>query len=269
MGEPVEITQVKLSETRYSICTFVTLRSQYDEMVESFVSHGFAYDDCEYLYIDNSEKNHYEAYAGINKFLTIAKGRYVIICHQDLLLLEDDRKKLDAVLEELDRLDPNWGVCGNGGGIYPGRLALRVTDPHGDNQFTERLPIKVRGLDENFLIVRRDANLAVSRDLHGFHLYGTDLCIVAHFLGYTTYVVDFHLRHLSPGPKGPTFDAVRSAMIAKYNRSLRPQMVTTTTTTVFLGRQAVLSAVLNSFVVLGIAKRLGRFAAGLRPGGNS
>jgi hypothetical protein len=165
MGEPVEITQVKLSETRYSICTFVTLRSQYDEMIESFVSHGFAYDDCEYLYIDNSEKNHYEAYAGINKFLTIAKG-----------------------------------------------------------------------------------------------------CIVAHFLGYTTYVVDFHLRHLSPGPKGPTFDAVRSAMIAKYNRSLRPQMVTTTTTTVFLGRQVVLSAVLNSFVVLGIARRLGRFAAGLRPG---
>jgi hypothetical protein len=183
--------------------------------------------------------------------------------------LEDDRKKLDAVIEELDQLDPNWGVCGNGGGIHPGRLALRVTDPHGDDQFTERLPIKVRGLDENFLVARRDANLTVSRDLHGFHLYGADLCIVAHFLGYTTYVVDFHLRHLSHGVKGPTFDPVRSALITKYDRSLRPQMVTTPSTTVFLGNRAFLSSVLNSFVVLGIAKRLGRLAARLRPRGDS
>jgi hypothetical protein len=172
MGEPKDITEIKLSEIRYSICTFVTRHSQYNDMVESFVSHGFSYDDCEYLYIDNSETNHYEAYAGINKFLAISKGLYIIICHQDVLLLQDDRKKLDAVIEELDQLDPNWGVCGNGGGIHPGRLALRVTDPHGDDQFTERLPIKVRGLDENFLVARRDANLTVSRDLHGFHLYG-------------------------------------------------------------------------------------------------
>ena len=124
----------------------------------------------------------------------------------------------------------------------------RLTDPHGDDQFTERLPIKVRGLDENFLIARRDANLAVSRDLHGFHLYGADLCIVAHFLGYTTYVVDFHLRHLSYGVKGPTFDPVRQALIAKYDRSLRPQMVTTPSTTVFLGNRTFLGSILNSFV---------------------
>jgi hypothetical protein len=269
MGEPKDITEIKLSEIRYSICTFVTRHSQYNDMVESFVSHGFSYDDCEYLYIDNSETNHYEAYAGINKFLAISKGLYIIVCHQDLLLLQDGRKKLDAVIEELDQLDPNWGVCGNGGGIHPGRLALRVTDPHGDDQFTERLPIKVRGLDENFLVARRDANLTVSRDLHGFHLYGADLCIVAHFLGYTTYVVDFHLRHLSHGVKGPTFDPVRSALITKYDRSLRPQMVTTPSTTVFLGNRAFLSSVLNSFVVLGIAKRLGRLAARLRPRGDS
>ena len=269
MGEPKDITEIKLSEIRYSICTFVTRHSQYNDMVESFVSHGFSYDDCEYLYIDNSETNHYEAYAGINKFLALSKGLYIIICHQDLLLLQDDRKKLDTVIEELNQLDPNWGVCGNGGGIHPGRLALRVTDPHGDDQFTERLPIKVRGLDENFLVARRDANLTVSRDLHGFHLYGADLCIVAHFLGYTTYVVDFHLRHLSHGVKGPTFDPVRSALITKYDRSLRPQMVTTPSTTVFLGNRAFLSSVLNSFVVLGIAKRLGRLAARLRPQSDS
>jgi hypothetical protein len=269
MGEPKDITEIESSEVKYSICTFVTHHSQYNEMVESFVSHGFSYDDCEYLYIDNSQSNRIEAFAGINKFLTMAKGAYILFCHQDLLLLQDDRKKLDAVIKDLDRLDPNWGVCGNGGGVHPGRLALRVTDPHGNDQFTERLPIKVRGLDENFLIVRRDANLAVSRNLHGFHLYGADLCIVAHFLGYSTYVIDFHLRHLSYGVKGPTFAPLRSAMIAKYGRALRPQLVTTPTTTVFLGNGTFVSFILNSFVVLGIARRLGRLAARRRSRGSS
>jgi hypothetical protein len=269
MDQPKDITETKSSEIRYSICTFVTRHSQYNDMVESFVSHGFSYGDCEYLYIDNSEANRCEAYAGINKFLTTARGLDVIICHQDLLLLEDDRTKLDSVIRELDEFDPNWGVCGNGGGIHPGRLALRVTDPHGDDQFTERLPIRVRGLDENFLIVQRDANLAVSRDLQGFHLYGADLCLVAHFLGYTTHVVDFHLRHLSYGVKGPTFGPVRQALIAKYDRALRPQMVTTPSTTVFLGNRAFLGSILNSSLVLGIARRLGRFAARRRPRGDS
>jgi hypothetical protein len=156
-----------------------------------------------------------------------------------------------------------------GAAFIRGRLALRLTDPHGDDQFTERLPIKVRGLDENFLIVRRDANLAVSRDLHGFHLYGADLCIVAHFLGYSTYVIDFHLRHLSRGVKGPTFDPLRSAMIAKYSRSLRPQMITTPSTTVFLGNRTFVGFILNSFVGLTVARRLGHFASTRRSRGKS
>lgn len=120
MGEPKDITESEASEVKYSICTFVNRHSQYNEMVNSFVSHGFSYADCEYLYIDNSQSNCIEAFAGINKFLTIAEGRYILFCHQDLLLLQDDRKKLDAVLKDLDQLDPNWGVCGNGGGVYPG-----------------------------------------------------------------------------------------------------------------------------------------------------
>ncbi len=86
MGEPKDITEIRLSEIRYSICTFMTRHSQYNEMVESFVSHGFSYDDCEYLYIDNSQTNRIDAFAGINKFLTIARGIYIVFCHQDLLL---------------------------------------------------------------------------------------------------------------------------------------------------------------------------------------
>jgi hypothetical protein len=260
VGEPQNIADIKESSVIYSFCTFVTQFGQYDELVKSFVDHGFSYNDCEYIYIDNSEGNQYDAYRGINKFLTTASGRYVIICHQDVLLIDDGRQKLDAVLKELDRIDPSWGVCGNGGGVYPGRLALRLSDPHGENQFTARLPQRVSGLDENFLVVRRDANLAVSADLKGFHLYGTDICIVAQLLGYTAYVVDFHLRHLSSGAGKykPDFAELRSALIAKYRRVMRPRTATTTTTAVYLGGPTAVSSVLNAVLATSIPRRFDR-----------
>jgi hypothetical protein len=265
MDEPINIANIKDSRVVYSICTFVTKFEQYKDLVKSFVNHDFTYIDCEYIYVDNSGKNQYDAYSGINKLLTTATGRYIVICHQDILLIDDGREKLDAVLMELDRIDPSWGVCGNGGGVYPGRLAIRLTDPHGDNQFTEPLPRRVSGLDENFLVVRRDANLAVSADLKGFHLYGTDICIVAQLLGYTAYVVDFHLRHLSKGDKArratanePSFAEIRSALIAKYRRAMRPRIATTTTTAVYLGRSTALSPVLNALLATSIPRRLGR-----------
>ena len=121
MSAPISITDIKESGIAYSICTFVTRFGQYKDLVKSFVDHGFSYDDCQYIYIDNSEKIQYDDYQGINKFLTTARGRYIVICHQDVLLIDDGRQKLDAILRELDRIDPYRAICGNGGGVYPGR----------------------------------------------------------------------------------------------------------------------------------------------------
>jgi hypothetical protein len=51
---------------------------------------------------------------------------------------------------------------------------------------------RVFSLDENFIV----AHLGISRDLYGFHFYGTDLCLAAHTLCYNTYVIDLHLWHI-------------------------------------------------------------------------
>ena len=53
------------------------------------------------------------------------------------------------------------------------------------------LPAKVHTVDENFIVVRRATNLSLSHDLDGFHLYGTDLCVIADILGGNCYVIDF------------------------------------------------------------------------------
>ena len=233
---PIDVEPTCLNERaprsgiRFSICTLVTDLQQYHEMVQSLKDGGFGTEDCEYLYFDNSRANAADAFAGYNQFLTEARGAYAILCHQDIALLNDGRSVLERRLQELDRLDPNWGLCGNAGATGEGRLAIRITDPHGADQALGPFPARVVALDENFIVARRQANLALSHDLTGFHLYGADLCTIADILGRSAYVIDFHLHHKSAGKSDGGFYQARLAMMRKYARALRPRWVNTTCT---------------------------------------
>jgi hypothetical protein len=230
LAEPRRADEIGRGPVRFSICTLVTDRAEYAEMVASFRGGGFRGRDCEYLYLDNSGGNAFDAFDGYNLFLTVATGEYIVLCHQDILLLEAGREALEERLAELDALDPKWALCGNAGGTASGDVAIRISDPHGENRSVGRFPALATALDENFILVRRDANLAVSHDLGGYHLYGADLCILADVLGRTAYVIDFHLRHKSGGNIDAVFYAARRAMIAKYRRAFRPRWVATTCT---------------------------------------
>jgi hypothetical protein len=231
---------------RYSICTLVSRPAQYAEMVESFRSGGFDGPDCEFLYLDNSCGNAFDAYAGNNLFLSVARGELIILCHQDVLLLQEGRQDLDAVLDELTRQHPNWGACGNAGGGDDGQVAIRITDPHGVDQRIGPFPAKVQSLDENFIIVRRSANMGFSADLNGFHFYGTDICLIAEILGYSCYVIDFHIFHKSAGFLDKQFFRARDHLIRKYRRAFRARYVSTTCTTVYLSGLPLLGRFLNS-----------------------
>ena len=213
---------------RYSICTLVSRPAEYRAMAQSFAAVGFGPPDCEFLFLDNSAGNRFDAYAGYNIFLRAARGDYVVLCHQDVRLLSDGRERLDAVIAELDSLDPHWGLFGNAGGLRSGNLAIRISDPHGENVAQGGpFPVACQTLDENFIVVRAAANLAVSNDLHGFHLYGTDMCMLASILGYSAYIVDFHLRHESEGVIDAVFARALADLVAKYARTKRPAFVTT------------------------------------------
>ena len=234
--EPVRVSdRAREAEIRYSICTLVTDLHEYQEMVRSLEEGGFGATDCEYLYVDNSGGNTADAFTGYNSFLTHARGDYIILCHQDILLLQDNRTVLETRLQELDHLDPAWAICGNAGATGTGELVIRITDPHGEDQARGSFPARVSSVDENFIVVRRDANLALSHDLAGFHLYGADLCIIADILGRSAYVVDFHLRHKSGGVPNRGFYQTRLALMRKYARALRPRWISTTCTHFRLG----------------------------------
>lgn len=215
-------------ELAFTIATLVTDPEQYSAMRASFAERGFTDADCEFLFIDNSGVTQTCAYTGLNRALNQARGKFVILCHQDVRLNEHGRAELEARLLELETIDPAWALVGNAGGAAPGQLAVRISDPHGANQKVGDLPARVASLDENFILVKREANLAFSRDLSGFHFYGADICTLADILGWSAYVIDFHLHHLSPGNPNRDFEIQKEAFRSKWSQALRPRWIQTT-----------------------------------------
>ncbi len=189
-------------------------------MVESFRGKGFGA-DCEFIYADNTQGNSFDGFTGYNTFLTHAQGDFVILCHQDVLLLEDGRDELDRKLAELSAIDPLWAVCGNAGGKSDGNAAISISDPKQANNRRGPFPSAVTALDENFMVVRRAANLGLTPILSGFHLYAVDLCISAAALSMNVYVIDFHLLHKGLGKRDNSFFEIRDKLQAVRGRHQR------------------------------------------------
>jgi len=223
------------SRFRYSICTLVNQPDEYRAMLESFVSAGFDPAFCEYLYIDNSAGTKADAFAGYNAFLNAAQGEHIILCHQDILVNHDRLEQLEACIHEMDQVDPAWALLGNAGGVRVGEIVNRLTDPKGSHD-TGLFPIKIRSLDENFILAKRSANLCLSHDLSGFHLYGTDLCLVAEILGRTAWVINFNLHHKSPGKLDASFFRLGKRLMDKYKRVYQGGTVQTTLTVLSVSR---------------------------------
>ncbi len=269
--DAVEIDEMKTPERpEFSVCTFVTDKNQYAGMLASFRNAGFGDDCCEYLYIDNTDSNKYSAYSGIHRFFRSAGGRYLIVCHQDIRLDFDHIDDLRRIIREMNRYDPDWAILGNAGGAAPGKIVVRITDRHyGKDAKIGHFPARVSSLDENFILVRTDAGIGISHDLSGFHMYGTDLCQIASVLGYSAYVVDFHLRHIggeSFGQIGKKTDespdglyGIRSELIRKYTRAFRPRWIQSTCTVVHISGSSLRNFWANRKFIYSIRKRLHRW----------
>ncbi len=205
----------------FTIGTLVTKLDQYSAMVESFVQGGFTSECCDYLYVNNISGNRFDAYSGLNQIIAKAKTPYIILCHQDLTLIEDGYDELLARLAELDRTDPLWAVAGNAGGTGKGQYAVHITNRSGSITQTGTLPARAESLDENFLVLKRASGVGFSQDLAGFHFYGTDLVVQAELRGGSAYAIDFHLHHHGEGKMDREFFEAELALVEKYARQFR------------------------------------------------
>ncbi|WP_186755425.1 glycosyltransferase [Echinicola salinicaeni] len=260
-----KITEVKEFPYQYSVCTLVTDHTEYNEMKASCLKAGFGEDVCEYLIIDNSNGNSIDAYKGLNLFLQKAQGKYIIICHQDIYFHDDRREILEQKIAELDLQDPMWGVIGNAGRVNMKYFARNLKQGTEGIDFTEKdSPIQVMSVDENFMLVKNEANLSLSADLQGFHMYGPDLCLIAHILGYHVYVIDFNLIHKSDGNLNNTFMKAKNDFIVKYSNALRPRFMASTAARFYIGSNPWKKVLFNTNIVLFFIRQYDKFFKGKR-----
>ncbi|MGI4750977.1 MAG: hypothetical protein ACRYFB_10100 [Janthinobacterium lividum] len=216
---------------RYSVCTLVTNWNEYQEMLQSFLQAGFTETISEFIYIDNITQNTHDAYQGLNRFLQEAQGELIIICHQDILIDLDKIEDLENRIEEIEKLDPTWAILSNAGGIENNlyqRVAVHINYADGFKQTAGELPQKVCSVDENFIVIKKAANLALSGNLSGFHLYGLDLCLIAELLGFNAYAIDFLLTHKSYGNPDISYNIVLQSLKQKYFYFMRSRQILTT-----------------------------------------
>lgn len=236
----------KTYEYEFSICTLVTRREEYAEMMQSFLDNGFDTLSCEYLHINNTEKCQFDAYKGLNLFLDQAKGKYIIICHQDIILHDHDKNQLDQEIRNIDSLDPGWAILANAGGINFKWIATNLTQGSGNRIKEKRLPLQTKTADENFLVIKQSANLALSGNLKGFHMYGTDICLIADILGYRSYIINFNLTHKSDGKVDQSFDDAVNALKKKYKYALRNRFIATTIARIFVSGTTIRYYIYNT-----------------------
>lgn len=254
---PKSIEKSAVFPLKYSFCSLVTDIDEYNEMVASAKKLGFD-DDVEFLYVDNSASNELDGFSGYNRFLIEAKGEFIIFCHQDVLFEFDDRVCLERRIDDITHKHPKWAILGNAGKSHAGHSIVRITDPGATNLRQGSFPAKVMSVDENFVVVRRQANIACSSQLSGFHLYGTDLCQNAEYLGYECFVIDFHLRHKSKGNPNASYFAVQDKMKALYRQRKRTQVIQAMCSRFLVSSSRVLMLIGNQKWLLNLHKSLAK-----------
>jgi hypothetical protein len=237
----------------FTVCTLVNDAVEYSEMITSFEKAGFVSGDTEYIYADNSTGNEFDAYTGLNRFLQEAQGKYIIICHQDILLI-DNKTMLVNCIENINKLDSNWAVLSNAGAIGPNYLSMLISYPDEKIVHKGRPPEKVKSVDENFILIKSSANLALSGDLHGFHMYGTDLCLIADLLGYSSYTIPFNLLHKSEGNVSQDFWEGKRSIQRKYNSKLTGRWIQTTISQFYISGSLIERIINGNLLVLLLIK---------------
>ena len=259
LPQSTKIEKIAHCDFEFSICTLVTRKQEYDEMMQSFVNKGFTSKFCEYLHIDNSDITTFDAYQGLNVFLQKAKGKYIILCHQDIILHDNDINDLSTMIADVEQKDSKWAVLANAGGINLKWIATHITQNSGRVIAESHLPLQVKTVDENFIVVKNSANLALSHNLKGFHFYGTDLCLIADILGFNSYVIGFNLTHKSNGKIDKSFFDSKRSIKSKYAHALRIRFVTTTFSRICFTGNAVQYYIYNSGFILFFVRQYYKF----------
>jgi len=144
------------------------------------------------------QEGYCSAASAYNDGIKKAKNDVLILLHQDVYLPYRWDKLLASIIEKLDSRQVNWGVLGAYG-------VDRIGGQHG-YVYTNGLkrvlgknnkPEEVQSLDELLLVVRKSSGIFFDYNLPHFHLYGTDICMIAQKMGYRAFSISNFCIHNS------------------------------------------------------------------------
>lgn len=142
-----------------------------------------------------AQRRYSSAAKAFNAALDVAKNDLVVICHQDIVLPGSWAETFTKCVEQINHLDPNWGVIGHAGMTLDERVAAHVYRHDRELRGDVPLPARVRTLDESFIAFRRSSGLRFDDELPGFYFYAVDICLQAEVKGMQSYAVDAPCFH--------------------------------------------------------------------------
>ncbi len=196
------------------IFSFVTLISgdgtDYNEFLDSIQT------DVEYEVIGiKNYDNFFDCPTGLNVGAELAVGKYIVFCHQDILLCPQWCEKVINHITALEETDKNWGVLGIAGVAsvdpttddaernYLAKTKDGLINNSDATSASETLFDHVFTIDELLMICKNQYTTNTSGayfdpDLYGFHFYGADICLNQRYrFGAESYVINCPVFHKS------------------------------------------------------------------------
>jgi hypothetical protein len=153
-----------------------------------------------------------------------ATSPILVFAHSDVYFPEGWFARLNQEVERLNLLDPDWAVASIFGITASGNAVGRIWDS--GLQWTigraVTSPVPIVSLDEVVFVVRRGSEMLFDPMVPDFHLYGTDLVLMAERRGKRSYGLDLPLVHNSKPVLrlGPDYVRSYKYMVRKWHDRL-------------------------------------------------
>jgi len=162
--------------------------------------------------------------AAYNRALDESDADYLVLAHQDVYLPMDFLERLRARLAELERIDPAWAIAGSIGLDTQRNLRGQVwcSSLHGVIGSTIASPVQAISLDELLIVVRRASGVRFDEELPSFHMFGTDIILIAREKGLASYIIHTPVVHHSRAvvSLGGSYQQAYRYMQSKWRGSL-------------------------------------------------
>ena len=145
----------------------------------------------------------YEGFAtaglAYNQAIDECDAEWVLLAHQDVYLPIGFAARITDALDRLTQSAPDWAVAGVVGATRASDVIGKVWCSGNARLIGDGidLPAQAASLDELIIIIRKASGIRFDAELPSFHLYGTDIILMAEAAGRTSWVVDAPVVHHS------------------------------------------------------------------------